>query len=137
MQRLIPRFETLEDRWTPACDVYTSADGAYLYIIGDDTANEVQIDQNDNDNTIKVHCDGDNALHHGQLSGNFIYVDLKGGNDTIYWRQKSSFVGWDKNVTIKLGQGSLNSAYIDFGGPTGTRRITRLLASQRRRRFRQ
>lgn len=61
-QRSAPRtrlaLESLENRWTPSCVVFTANAGKMLVIVGDNGANGVAIVQNDDANTLTAVCDG-------------------------------------------------------------------------------
>lgn len=97
------QLETLEDRMTPSCVVFTSNAGTTLNIVGDNADNDVAIVQNDNLNTLSVMCDG--VPHSFSSTGiTKINVDLKGGNDDFwYGLANGTNFKFAKQVDLKLG----------------------------------
>ena len=121
-----PSVEALESREVPTVSAFTVASNpGVLFVVGDSGANNVQILQNDNANTIRVIGDGQTrtftsteittitvALDGPTVNG--IPAAATNGNDTVVYRlDGGSNFRFAKMVGIDLGNGT-NSATVDL-----------------------
>jgi hypothetical protein len=102
-----PRLEALEERWVPTCTI--SENAGVLLIIGDDTANQIAINDNGGGaaGNVAVACDNTVLTSVGVITG--IRVRSRGGNDTVsYTLARTLSSGQSRRVTIDMGTGQDN-----------------------------
>jgi hypothetical protein len=99
-------LESLENRWTPSCAIFTANAGKTLVIVGDNAANDVTLIQNDNANTLTAVCDGGAPQVFTSTAITKIRVDLQDGHDDL-WYGLASGVNFKfaKQADLKLGAG--------------------------------